>query len=148
MVLLRFRTTAPVPLLAGALIIPIRIRSELERIAGEKEGTIQRLLLSFDHSDWALIIVMMGEIRDEESAEALMRLSSSGHRAISTLHTNSACEVPNRLFLFRAQPFACEQRRLELTHDQRETVDDRIRANVLIDAEWLEASIWESLRGL
>jgi type II secretory ATPase GspE/PulE/Tfp pilus assembly ATPase PilB-like protein len=50
-------------------------------------------------------VVMMGEIRDEESVEALMRLSSSGHRAISTLHTNSACEVPNRLFLFRAQPF-------------------------------------------
>ena len=35
-------------------------------------------------------------------SRALMRLSSSGHRAISTLHTNSACEVPNRLFLFRA----------------------------------------------
>jgi type II secretory ATPase GspE/PulE/Tfp pilus assembly ATPase PilB-like protein len=34
-----------------------------------------------------------------------MRLSSSGHRAISTLHTNSVCEVPNRFFLFRAQPF-------------------------------------------
>jgi type II secretory ATPase GspE/PulE/Tfp pilus assembly ATPase PilB-like protein len=50
-------------------------------------------------------VVMMGEIRDEESVEALMRLSSSGHRAISTLHTNSVCEVPARLFLFRAQPF-------------------------------------------
>ena len=50
-------------------------------------------------------VVMMGEIRDEESVEALMRLSSSGHRAISTLHTNSACEVPSRLLLFRAQPF-------------------------------------------
>jgi type II secretory ATPase GspE/PulE/Tfp pilus assembly ATPase PilB-like protein len=47
----------------------------------------------------------MGEIRDEESVDALMRLSSSGHRAISTLHTNSVCEVPNRFFLFRAQPF-------------------------------------------
>jgi type IV pilus assembly protein PilB len=50
-------------------------------------------------------IVMMGEIRDEESVDALMRLSSSGHRAISTLHTNSVCEVPNRLQLFAAQPF-------------------------------------------
>ena len=50
-------------------------------------------------------IVMMGEIRDEESADALMLLSSSGHRAISTLHTNSVCEVPSRFFLFRAQPF-------------------------------------------
>ena len=29
----------------------------------------------------------MGEIRDEESVEALMRLSSSGHWAISTLDT-------------------------------------------------------------
>src|SRR4051794_5961479 len=48
---------------------------------------------------------MMGEIRDEASVEALMRLSSSGHRAISTLHTNSVCEAPNRFFLFRAQPF-------------------------------------------
>ncbi|MGA8655280.1 MAG: GspE/PulE family protein [Chthoniobacterales bacterium] len=50
-------------------------------------------------------IVMMGEIRDEESVEALMRLSSSGHRAISTLHTNSVCEVPSRFFLFQAHPF-------------------------------------------
>jgi type II secretory ATPase GspE/PulE/Tfp pilus assembly ATPase PilB-like protein len=50
-------------------------------------------------------IVMMGEIRDEESLDALMRLSSSGHRAISTLHTNSVCEVPNRFRLFAAQPF-------------------------------------------
>jgi type II secretory ATPase GspE/PulE/Tfp pilus assembly ATPase PilB-like protein len=56
----------------------------------------------FAISVWAYNIVMMGEIRDEESVEVLMRLSSSGHRAISTLHTNSAGEVPNRLFLFRA----------------------------------------------
>jgi type II secretory ATPase GspE/PulE/Tfp pilus assembly ATPase PilB-like protein len=48
---------------------------------------------------------MMGEIRDEESVDALMRLSSSGHRAISTLHTNSVCEVPNRFLMFKAQPF-------------------------------------------
>jgi type II secretory ATPase GspE/PulE/Tfp pilus assembly ATPase PilB-like protein len=61
---------------------------------------------------------MMGEIRDEESVEALMRLSSSGHRATSTLHTNSACEVPNRLFLFRAQPFMVADS-LKLTISQR-----------------------------
>jgi Tfp pilus assembly ATPase PilU len=48
---------------------------------------------------------MMGEIRDEESVEALMRLSSSRHRTISTLHTNSVCEVPSRFFLFQAHPF-------------------------------------------
>src|SRR4029077_932326 len=66
----------------------------------------------YDYAMWArgilrqdAGIVIEGEIRDEESVDALMRLSSSGHRAISTLHTNSVCEVPNRLFLFRAQPF-------------------------------------------
>ena len=40
-------------------------------------------------------ILLVGEIRDEESVDALMRLSSSGHRAISTLHTNSVREVPD-----------------------------------------------------
>jgi hypothetical protein len=49
------------------------------------------------------------------------------------------------LIRLRAEPFACEQRRLELTHGQRETVDDRIRANVLIDAEHIEASIWSRM---
>jgi hypothetical protein len=39
------------------------------------------------------------------------------------------------LIRFRAEAFACEQRRIELTHGERETVDDRIRANVLIDAK-------------
>jgi type IV pilus assembly protein PilB len=63
-------------------------------------------------------IVMMGEIRDEESVDALMRLSSSGHRAISTLHTNSVCEVPNRFFLFRAQPFMVADS-LKMTISQR-----------------------------
>jgi len=56
---------------------------------------------------------------------------------------HAADQVPGR-----AEPFACKQRRLELTHGQRETVDDCIRANVLIDAEQIEASIWKSLRGL
>ena len=63
----------------------------------QREGT--NLLMIY------LIPVMMGEICDEESVDALMRLSSSGHRAISTLHTNSVCDVPKRFFLFRAQPF-------------------------------------------
>jgi hypothetical protein len=66
---------------------------------------------------------MMGEIHDEESVEALMRLSSSGHRAISTLHTNSACEVPNRLFLFRA-----DGARFELTQQATSCGSRTLRA--------------------
>ena len=95
-------------------------------------------------------IVMMGEIRDEESVDALMRLSSSGHRAISTLHTNSVCEVPNRFLMFKAQPFMIADA-LKLAISQRlvkkvcprcyveETVPSRARLHALgIDAEWLE----------
>jgi type II secretory ATPase GspE/PulE/Tfp pilus assembly ATPase PilB-like protein len=95
-------------------------------------------------------IVMMGEIRDEESVDALMRLSSSGHRAISTLHTNSVCEVPNRFFMFKAQPFMVADA-LKLAVSQRlvkkvcprccveEPVPGKARLHALgIDPEWLE----------
>ena len=94
--------------------------------------------------------VMMGEIRDEESVDALMRLSSSGHRAISTLHTNSVCEVPNRFLMFKAQPFMIADA-LKLAISQRlvkkvcprcyveEAVPSRARLYTLgIDADWLE----------
>jgi type IV pilus assembly protein PilB len=94
-------------------------------------------------------VVVMGEIRDEESVEALMRLSSSGHRAISTLHTNTVCEVPNRLCLFRAQPFMVADS-LKLAISQRLVkklcprcaIDDPIPseerlARLAISPEWL-----------
>ena len=111
----------------------------------------------YDYAMWARgilrqapDIVMMGEIRDEESVDALMRLSSSGHRAISTLHTNSVCEVPNRFLMFKAQPFMIADA-LKLAISQRlvkkvcprcyveEAVPSRARLRALgIDATWLE----------
>jgi type II secretory ATPase GspE/PulE/Tfp pilus assembly ATPase PilB-like protein len=111
----------------------------------------------YDYAMWARgilrqapDIVMMGEIRDEESVDALMRLSSSGHRAISTLHTNSVCEVPNRFLMFKAQPFMIADA-LKLAISQRlvkkvcprcyveEAVPSRARLHALgINAEWLE----------
>jgi type II secretory ATPase GspE/PulE/Tfp pilus assembly ATPase PilB-like protein len=111
----------------------------------------------YDYAMWARgilrqapDIVMMGEIRDEESVDALMRLSSSGHRAISTLHTNSVCEVPNRFFMFKAQPFMVADA-LKLAVSQRlvkkvcprcyieEPVPAKARLHGLgIDPEWLK----------
>jgi type II secretory ATPase GspE/PulE/Tfp pilus assembly ATPase PilB-like protein len=111
----------------------------------------------YDYAMWARgilrqapDIVMMGEIRDEESVDALMRLSSSGHRAISTLHTNSVCEVPNRFFMFKAQPFMVADA-LKLAVSQRlvkkvcprcyveEPVPPKARLHALgIDPEWLK----------
>jgi len=50
-------------------------------------------------------ILMMGEIRDLETADALLRVVNTGHRVITTLHANSAAMVPIRFFQLGVQPF-------------------------------------------
>ena len=40
---------------------------------------------------------MVGEIRDNETAEIAMRAALTGHRVLSTLHTNDAASAINRL---------------------------------------------------
>lgn len=42
-------------------------------------------------------VIMVGEIRDEETAEIAMRAAVTGHLVISTLHTNDAAEAIIRL---------------------------------------------------
>jgi type IV pilus assembly protein PilB len=42
-------------------------------------------------------IIMVGEIRDEETAKIALRASITGHKVYSTIHTNSAIEVFSRL---------------------------------------------------
>jgi type II secretory ATPase GspE/PulE/Tfp pilus assembly ATPase PilB-like protein len=50
-------------------------------------------------------ILMMGEIRDLETADALLRVVNTGHRVITTLHANSAAMVPIRFLQLGVQPF-------------------------------------------
>ena len=42
-------------------------------------------------------IIMLGEIRDHETAEIAIKAAQTGHLVLSTLHTNSATETLNRL---------------------------------------------------
>ena len=42
-------------------------------------------------------IIMLGEIRDQETAEIAVRAAQTGHIVLATLHTNSALETPSRL---------------------------------------------------
>ena len=42
-------------------------------------------------------IILVGEIRDQETAELAMRASITGHLVLSTLHTNDAASAINRL---------------------------------------------------
>ncbi|MCM3669903.1 Flp pilus assembly complex ATPase component TadA [Mesobacillus maritimus] len=50
-------------------------------------------------------IVMVGEIRDRETAETAVRASLTGHLVLSTLHTNDAISSINRLVDMGVEPF-------------------------------------------
>ncbi|MBI3303826.1 MAG: GspE/PulE family protein, partial [Deltaproteobacteria bacterium] len=50
-------------------------------------------------------VIMVGEIRDKETAEISIEASLTGHLVFSTLHTNSAVETVTRLLEMRMDPF-------------------------------------------
>jgi type IV pilus assembly protein PilB len=49
--------------------------------------------------------IMVGEVRDVETAQICMRAALTGHLVLSTLHTNSALEVVSRLVDMGVEPF-------------------------------------------
>jgi type II secretion system protein E len=50
-------------------------------------------------------VIMVGEIRDYETAEIAIRASMTGHLVFSTLHTNDAAGAITRLIDMRVEPF-------------------------------------------
>lgn len=50
-------------------------------------------------------VIMVGEIRDHETAEIAINASLTGHLVLSTLHTNSAVETVTRLLDMGMDPF-------------------------------------------
>ncbi|QQS08960.1 MAG: type II/IV secretion system protein [Phycisphaerales bacterium] len=50
-------------------------------------------------------VIMVGEIRDAETAEIAVRAALTGHLLFSTLHTNSAISAPGRLLDMGIEPF-------------------------------------------
>ena len=50
-------------------------------------------------------VIMVGEIRDEETAQMAIEASLTGHLVLSTLHTNSAPETVTRLLDMGMDPF-------------------------------------------
>ena len=51
-------------------------------------------------------VIMVGEIRDQETAEMAIEASLTGHLVLSTLHTNSASETIVRLIDLGVDPFS------------------------------------------
>ncbi len=50
-------------------------------------------------------IIMVGEIRDLETAEIAIKAAQTGHMVLSTLHTNNAPETVSRLVNMGVAPF-------------------------------------------
>ncbi|HEX2808294.1 MAG TPA: ATPase, T2SS/T4P/T4SS family, partial [Kineosporiaceae bacterium] len=70
----------------------------------EKTGmTFSRGLRSILRQDPDIILV--GEVRDGETAELALKASLTGHMVLTTLHTNSAVAALTRLVDMGAQPF-------------------------------------------
>ena len=66
--------------------------------------------LTFSHGLRALLrqdpdIIMVGEIRDEETMDIAIHAAMTGHLVLSTLHTNSAAGAIPRLLDMGAEPF-------------------------------------------
>ena len=59
------------------------------------ELTFARMLRSFLRQDPDILLV--GEIRDQETAQIAARAAMTGHLVLSTLHTNDAASTPGRL---------------------------------------------------
>ena len=67
------------------------------------EWTFAKALRAFMRADPD--VIMLGEIRDEETARMAIEASLTGHLVLSTLHTNSAPETVTRLLDMGMDPF-------------------------------------------
>jgi type II secretory ATPase GspE/PulE/Tfp pilus assembly ATPase PilB-like protein len=110
------------------------------------DWTFAKALRSFLRADPD--VVMVGEIRDEETAHTAIEASLTGHLVLSTLHTNSAPETVTRLLDMGMDPFNfadsllavlaqrlvrklcphCRATRLATADEERELLDDWMQA--------------------
>ncbi|MDW6002994.1 GspE/PulE family protein [Vibrio mangrovi] len=70
----------------------------------------EKIGLTFSHILRAMLrqdpdILMIGEIRDPETADIAFRAAQTGHLVLSTLHTNSAREALTRLLQMGLEPY-------------------------------------------
>jgi type IV pilus assembly protein PilB len=65
--------------------------------------TFSKILRAFLRQDPD--VIMIGEIRDLETADIALKAAQTGHFVLSTLHTNSAAETLNRLLMMGVSNF-------------------------------------------
>ena len=87
-------------------------------------------------------IILVGEIRDFETAEIAIKAAMTGHLVLSTLHTNDAPSTISRLMNMGVEPFLvatsvhliCAQRLVRRICAGCAAVDDSVLLQALVDA--------------
>ena len=102
-------------------------------------------------------IVLVGEMRDKETAEVAIKLANTGHLTFSTLHTNDAPSAVARLYKMGIEPFLiayainiivaqrlirklCDNCKEKVTHYDEEIME----AAGLNTAEWKNYTIYKA----
>jgi len=81
--------------------LPVAAQTQVNRKAGYTFDTAIRHFLRHDPD-----IMLVGEIRDRETADAAMRAAETGHLVLSTLHVNSVSGIVRRLEALGTAPLA------------------------------------------
>ena len=97
-------------------------------------------------------IIMVGEIRDKETASLAINAALTGHLVLSTLHTNSAAAAPARLLDMGIEPFllvstlrvvigqrlvrrlAADKTKHELSRDEEDRLEKTVDAGAVLRA--------------
>ncbi|MEM7412975.1 MAG: type IV-A pilus assembly ATPase PilB [Myxococcota bacterium] len=87
-------------------------------------------------------IIMVGEIRDFETAEIAVKAALTGHMVLSTLHTNDAPSTVNRLLNMGIEPFLVSssvncivaQRLARRICEECKDTDDEVTTEALVEA--------------
>ena len=115
------------------------------------EWTFAKALRAFLRADPD--VIMVGEIRDQETAQVAIEASLTGHLLLSTLHTNSAPETITRLLDMGMDPFNfadallgvlaqrlvrrlcgdCREERVASDEDERELLHDHMHVLAGVD---------------
>jgi type IV pilus assembly protein PilB len=96
-------------------------------------------------------VIMVGEIRDLETAEIAVKAAQTGHMVLSTLHTNDASQTISRLMNMGIAPYnitssvtlIIAQRLARRLHDCKKPID--LPPQTLLDAGFTQQEIDEGL---
>jgi type IV pilus assembly protein PilB len=87
-------------------------------------------------------IIMVGEIRDFETAEIAVKAALTGHMVLSTLHTNDAPSTVNRLLNMGVEPFlVTASTNLILAQRLARKVCNECKAPVELNAQTVQALV-------